>query len=385
MMQFFRSTLPILALLLAAAIYASAAMPAQNAPLEWVYVGTQDHRIEALRLDTSSGALVRTATVDADIRPTWLMAHPNLPVLYAVDDQSNKPGSVTAFNVNRSTGELSRLDAVATRGVGTTHLTFDASSGTVLAANYNSGSVSSVAVRDDGSLDALTSTIGETGSGPNKRQMSAHAHDAIVDPSGHYVLVPDLGADRVFVYRFDRATRVLSKDGTRDFAAPFGSGPRHLVFGADGRFAYLITELSADVMVFRWDAPNGRLTLTQKLQISSTGFSGAKSGAEIALSADGRFVYAADRGENEIVVYRVDAGNGTLSDVQRVPSDGRTPWAFSIEPSGKWLLVANQASGTVSVLAIDRGTGRLSSTGHSAEVRSAVSVAFVGVESALLR
>ncbi|SAL85896.1 3-carboxymuconate cyclase-like protein [Caballeronia arvi] len=379
MMQFFRSTLPVLVLLLAAAMYAGAAMPAQDASHEWVYVGTQANRIEALRLDTSNGELVSVASISGDIRPTWLMAHPRLPVLYAVDDESNKAGSVTAFGVNRETGELSRLGAVATHGVGTTHLSFDAPSETILAANYNSGSVSSVRVRD-GKLDALSSTVSERGSGPGKRQTSAHAHDAVVDPSGRYVLVPDLGADRVFVYRFDRATRTLSKDDSnpsRDFVAPFGSGPRHIVFGVDGRFAYLVTELSADVMVFRWDASQGRLTVRQSLSLSAAGMAGAKSGAEIATSADGRFVYVADRGKNAIVVYRVDAASGMLSEIQRAPSDGVKPWSFCIDPSGRWLVVANQESGTVSVLAISPASGLLKNTGHAANVPSATSIAFV--------
>lgn len=379
MFQFFRSILPALVLLLAAALYACAAMSAQDAPSEWVYVGTQDHHIETLRLDTLSGELAFVASSGGDIRPTWLMAHPRLPVLYAVDDQSNSPGSVTAFGVNRETGDLCRLGVVATQGVGTTHLTFDAPSDTILAANYNSGSVSSVAVRD-GEPKALASTISERGSGPNKRQMSAHAHDAAVDPSGRYVIVPDLGADRVFIYRFDRSTRMLSKDDlnpSRDFVSPFGSGPRHIVFGADGRFAYLVTELSAEVMVFRWDAQQGRLTLAQSLPISTAGFAGVKSGAEIAVSGDGHFVYVADRGENEIVAYRVDVGSGTLSEIQRLPSDGMKPWSFGIDPTGRWLVVANQGSGTVTVLAIDRASGLVRSMGRSVKVEHAVSVAFV--------
>ncbi|WP_250502497.1 lactonase family protein [Caballeronia sp. AZ7_KS35] len=379
MMQLFRCALPVLALLLAATLYASAAVPAQHTPHEWVYVGTQDRRIEILRLDPSSGDLATVASISGDIRPTWLMAHPRLPMLYAVDDRSDKPGSVSAFVVNRETGALNRIGVIATQGVGTTHLTYDASSETIFAANYNSGSVSSVAVRD-GMPEALASTVSERGSGPGKRQMSAHAHDALVDPSGRYVLVPDLGADRVFVYRFDRATRKMWKDDanvSRDFVAPFGSGPRHIVFGANGRFAYLITELSADVMVFRWDSSAGRLTLVQSTPISTTGFSGAKSGAEVAVSGDGNFVYVANRGENEIVVYRVDVVSGKLSEIQRTPSEGLKPWSFCMDPTGKWLLIANQESGSISVKAIDPVTGFLKTTGHSVKASSAVSVAFV--------
>ncbi|WP_250469991.1 lactonase family protein [Caballeronia sp. GAFFF2] len=379
MMQFLRSTLPIFALLLAAAMYASAAMPAQDTSPEFVYVGTQANRIEELRLDPASGELTHIATISLDIRPTWLLKHPRLPVLYAVDDESNKLGSVTAFSISEETGQLSRVGAVATHGVGSTHLTFDAHSNTLFAANYNSGSVSSIANQDDGNVGALASTINERGSGPNRRQMSAHAHSAVVDPSGGYVLVPDLGADRVFVYRFNHATRALTAlDAyhSHDFVMPFGSGPRHIIFGADGRFAYLITELSADVIVFRWDASQGRLALVQSLPVSSAVAESGKSGAELAVSRDGRFVYVANRGENEIVVYSVDQASGRLSEMQRANSGGIKPWSFGIDSSGRWLLVANQGSGTVSVLAIDPATGALKNTSVSAKASTAVSLAF---------
>ncbi|MDR5755154.1 MULTISPECIES: beta-propeller fold lactonase family protein [unclassified Caballeronia] len=148
------------------------------------------------------------------------------------------------------------------------------------------------------------------------------------------------------------------------------------MFGADGRFAYLVTELSAEVMVFRWDAQQGRLTLAQSLPISAAGFAGVKSGAEIAVSGDGHFVYVANRGENQIVVYRV-AASGTLSEIQRVASDGSKPWSFGIDTTGRWLVVANQESGTVNVLAIDRKSGLLKSAGRSVKVERAVTVAFV--------
>jgi 6-phosphogluconolactonase len=149
------------------------------------------------------------------------------------------------------------------------------------------------------------------------------------------------------------------------------------VFGADGRFAYLVTELSADVLVFRWDAQKGRLTLAQSLPISTAVFASVKSGAEITVSGDGHFVYVDNRGENQIVVYRVDAASGTLSEIQRVASDGSKPWSFGIDTTGRWLVVANQESGTVNVLAIDRKSGLLKSTGHSVKVERAVTVAFV--------
>ncbi|KXU83116.1 6-phosphogluconolactonase [Paraburkholderia monticola] len=347
---------------------------------EFVYVGTLNKQISALRFDPASGALSALGPVAEGAKSTWVAASPQAPVLYAVDDDSAKEGSITAYAVDHDNGSLSTLGMVQTGGRGTTFLRFDAPSMTLLGANYNSGSVSSVAVNADGSVGPLVSTLAETGSGPNRRQASAHAHGIAVDPSGRYALVADLGADRVFVYRFDRATHALSQDdATRaaTFVAPAGSGPRHLEFSANGQFVYLLTELSAQVLVFRWDAAQGTLTHVQSLPISTDGFDGMKSGAEIALGRDGRFVYVENRGENALVVYRVNAQTGELSLVQRIASGGDKPWGFGIDASGRWLLVANQRSGKVNVFSIDAASGRLADTGQSADVTDPSSVAFV--------
>ncbi|ALL71232.1 secreted protein (plasmid) [Paraburkholderia caribensis MBA4] len=358
----------------------SAATRPGDTQTDLVYVGTQNSEIRALRFDASTGKLSVIGTVAQGPKSTWVAAHPRLPVLYAVDDDSAREGSVTAYAVNRATGALTKMNVVLAGGSGTTNLWLDTSATTLLAANFGGGSVSSMTVNSDGSLGSRVSTVKETGSGPNRRQASAHAHSAVVDPSGRYVLVPDLGADRVFIYRFDPATHALLADaatGPHAFVAPPGSGPRHIAFGPDGTLAYLLTELSAEVMVLRWDAANARLTLVQSVPVSHAAFQGVKSGAEIAISQDGRFVYVENRGENELVVYRVNPESGLLSLIQRTSSGGDKPWGFAIHPSGKWLVVANQRSGNVNVFSIDPATGMVSDTGESVEMPTPVGVAFV--------
>lgn len=346
-----------------------------------VYVGTQQAQIQALRFDPTTGRLVTIGPVVKGLNATWVQSNPQRPILYAVDDDKVREGSVTAYTVDRATGALAELNRVDSDGRGTTNLSLDARSKTLLAASYNSGSVSTIALEPDGRLGARASTIQETGSGPNvHRQESAHAHNAVVDPSGHYVLVPDLGADRVFVYGFDAATHALLPDNgepPRALATPPGSGPRHLVFGADGRFAYVITELSGEIFVLGWDAAHGRLTPVQTVSLSTPEFKGMKSGAEINISADGRFVYAEDRGENMLVVYRVDPQSGELSELQRIACGGEKPWGMELDPSGRWLFVANQHSGNVAVFGVDPASGKLTATGVTAQVPTAVSVAFV--------
>lgn len=350
------------------------------AQADLVYVGTQGRQLSAMRFDPSTGKLAMIGPVAEGLRPTWTVAHPQLPVLYAVNDENTREGSVTAFAVNRATGALTRVNEVSTGGNGTTYLWFDAPSSTLLAANFAGGSASSIAVKQDGSVGALVSTIKATGSGPHRRQASPHAHSVAVDPSGRYALVPDLGADRVFVYGFDRETHALSPDDAaapRSFVSAAGSGPRHLAFGLSGRHVYLLNELTAEIVTLRWDPQQGRLTQLQALPTSSPEFTGAKSGAEVAVSGDGRFVYVEDRGEGTLVVYGVHAESGELTLVQRISTGGETPWGFAIHPSGKWLLVAHQRSGKVNVFSIDPASGKVADTGQSVETPTPVSLTFV--------
>jgi len=352
------------------------------AQADLVYVGSQGNQLHALRFDQDSGKLSTIGVVAEGLRPTWTVAHPRLPLLYAVDDDSARSGTVTAFLVDRASGKLRKLNQAPTGGNGATYLWLDAPSRTLLAANFASGSVSSLALHPDGSLAALASTIQASGSGPHRRQASPHAHSAAVDPSGRYALVPDLGADRVFIYALDRATHTLSTPlspagASQAYIAPPGSGPRHLVFSHDGRFVWLLNELTAEVATLRWDPQQGQLTPVQTQSTSSSAFTGTRSGAEILLSPDGRFVYVEDRGERTLVAYRVNADTGALDLIQRIASGGEVPWGMAIHASGRWLLVAHQRSNSVNVFHIDPATGLLASTGESATVQGAVSITFV--------
>ena len=144
-----------------------------------------------------------------------------------------------------------------------------------------------------------------------------------------------------------------------------------------GEFVYLLTELSANLMVLRWDASQGHLMLVKSVPTTSLEFQGAKSGAELAISRDGRFVYVENRGENALVVYSISPESGELSLVERTSAGGEKPWGFGIDPSGKWLLVANQQSGTVNAFNIDPVSGMVSNTGQSVDEPTPVSVAFV--------
>jgi 6-phosphogluconolactonase len=359
-------------------IYGAAA--AKNTPADLVYVGTDGGQIYAMRFDPNTGQLTMLGAVAEVPKPRWSIAHPQLPVLYAASDESSKEGTVIAFAVDHETGALAKMNALASGGSGPTHLWLDIPSMSLFAANFGAGSVSSMAINPDGSLGLRVSTIKATGSGPHRRQASPHAHGITIDPSGRYALVSDLGADRVFVYGFDRAAHALLPDDVADpraFVAPAGSGPRRTVFGMHGRFVYVLNELSAEIMALRWDAAQGRLSHVQSLPTSSPEFQGSKSGSEIALGHDGRFLYAGDRGEHTLLVYRIHPDSGEISLVQRTASGGDLPWSFAIHPSGKWMLVANQRSSNVSVFSIDPTTGMLSNTGPSVTSPTPISLSFM--------
>jgi 6-phosphogluconolactonase len=350
---------------------------AHAAPAELAYVGTQAGEIRALRFDPAGGRFTPLGPVAKEGAPTWTAVHPRLPVLYAVNENKTAEGSAIAYALDRASGALTKINETPAGGSGTTYLALDAGATTLFVANFGGGSASSIALNPDGSLGALVSTIKATGSGPHRRQASPHAHSVVLDPSGRYALVPDLGADRVFVYPFDRAARTLAQDTGRELALPPGSGPRHLVFGAGGRHAYLMNELTAQVQVLRWDAAQGRLAPLQAVPLSSPGFEGAKSGSAIGISPDGRFLYAANRGEHELQVFRVHPDSGELALVQRLPSGGQTPWGFALHPSGKWLAVANQRSNTVNLFAVDQASGQLTPAGQALEAPTPVSITFV--------
>ncbi|MFD0687317.1 lactonase family protein [Actinomadura fibrosa] len=321
--------------------------------------GTQIH---GARFDAAAGTLTPLGPV-GDAPSNWTALHPAKRLLYVGGSEDG--GIVHTYAIDRTTGALTRTgtpvrtDEGGTAGGGISHLAVDAPSRTLLVANFEAGLAASLPL-SNGVPGPPASVVRDTGSGPNPRQNGPHVHHVTVDPSGRHALVADFGADRVFVRRFDRSTGVITP-GTGAYASAPGSGPRRVLFHPRGRTAYVLNELSGDVETLDWR--DGTLTRRQRLALDSDAFTGTRSGAELALSRDARFVYASSRGENVLVVFAADERTGSLRLVQRVSSGGLKPWAFTLHRSGRWLLAANQASGTVTVFAVDRGTGTLTPAG----------------------
>ncbi|MFS2109812.1 lactonase family protein [Sphingomonas sp. Sphisp140] len=349
----------------------AAAKPAKRAPR--VYIGTQGKAIVSARFDSRTGTLSALDTAAQVERPTWVIAHPSKPLLYAVSETGTpgtSQGKVFGFAAD-ATGALRPLAGPDSGGAGPTHLALDAVSGTLFAAHYGSGHVAALPIGANGAPGSASSVQVDTGSGPSPRQKGPHAHGSALHPSGKVLAVADLGADRVFLYGFDRRTRTLAPNSAT-IEVPAGHGPRHLAFDAAGKFLFLITELVPELRVYRWNA--GKPELVETLSTLAAPLEKA-SGAEIRLSEDGRFVYVSNRVEDSIAGYAIGA-DGKLREVTRVTAD-KTPWSFTLAPGGRWLLATNQGAGTVTVHARDPKTGVIVPASHSLAVEKPTSLAFL--------
>jgi 6-phosphogluconolactonase len=366
------------ALLVALAAFAASAVaaPAAKPGPVTVYVGTYtdgtSRGIYRFTFDTATGATSEPALAAETKNPTFLALHPSGRFLYAVGEVSSfegaKTGAVSAFAIDPKTGDLALLNQQPSGGTGPCHLVVDKTGRNVLVANYGGGTVAVLPIEPDGRLKPASSVRAHEGSGPNTgRQEKPHAHGIYLDAAERFALSPDLGADRVFVYRFDAAKGTLEPHGAAPLAP--GSGPRHLAFHpSGGAYLYVINELLSTVTAFSYDAEKGALTSLQTVSALPAGFAGKSSTAEIAVSADGRFVYGSNRGDDSLAVFAVDKATGRLTPAGHVSVGGKNPRHFTIDPTGRWILAGHQGSGTIAVLKVDAATGMPALVGSPVKV-----------------
>ena len=383
---------PLLIASLALAGKAHAAEKKAPAPKEYfvyfgTYTGPQSKGIYRSRLDLATGKLTPAELAAEADSPAFLAVHPTRKFLYAVDESADpvkKPGrGVSAFTVDATSGALTLLNHQSSAGAGPCHLAVDREGKSVLVANYSAGSSAAIHLLPDGRLGAPGSVIPHTGSSVNAaRQKSPHAHGIYIAPDNRFAFVPDLGIDKVQVYKLDAAQAKLSANEPPSAALPPGSGPRHMVFHPSGKFAYVINELLCTMAVFRYDAQRGALHEVQNVSTLPAG-EAVKPGystAEVMAHPNGKFIFGSNRGHNSIVVFAVNASTGALTQVQNQSTLGKTPRNFAVDPTGAWLLAENQDSGTVAVFGIDARTGQLTSTGQTVNVPSPVCAVFVAAK-----
>ncbi|MFD7811604.1 lactonase family protein [Streptomyces sp. NPDC059785] len=308
-------------------------------------------------VDETGGTLTVLGAVDAVPDPSYLALSPDGRMLYAVSERDD--GAVAAYRLTGDEPELTG-PPVPVDGSGPTHLSLFA--GHVLTANYGSGSVTAVPLRDDGTLvGAPSDVLVHKGSGPHApRQQAPHAHQVQPDPSGRWAVSVDLGTDSVRVCALDGGTLVPR----REIALRPGSGPRHLAFHPRGGHAYVLNELAPTVTVCRWDAAEGMLRPLAETPVLPAAPDGDAYPSGIVVSPDGRFVWTATRGADVLSVLALDGEELRL--VATVPCGGTWPRALALHPSGRFLYAANERSGDVSWFAVDPVTGTLRPAGSVA-------------------
>jgi 6-phosphogluconolactonase len=330
------------------------------------------------------------AKLAATIRnPSFLAISPDHRFLYAASEDPlslgparDRESYISAYAIDPKTGELHSLNTVPSGGTSTCYLSVDKTGKYVLTASYGSGSISVLRVKEDGGLGEETAFVQHIGHSGTQTQAHPSAFD--VSPDNRFAIVPDLGLDKALIYRFDANTGALSPLDPPFAAVPAGSGPRHFVFASTGKFGYLMNELNGVVSVFAWDPTQGTLTNLQDASTQFPDFVGSNHTAEIQISPDGRFLYQSNRrlrtdnvrGPDTIGVFAIDAQKGTLTLLEQTPTGGIMPRSFAIDPTGGYLLAANELTNNIVAFRIDPATGMLTKTGKEIMVDTPVCLQF---------
>ncbi|PTL78982.1 lactonase family protein [Vitiosangium sp. GDMCC 1.1324] len=347
------------------------------APKElWVYVGTYtsggSEGIYLCRLDMATGTLERVGVTRGVAEPSYLALDPKGRYLYAVNELTEfegKPsGAVSAFTIDSQSRELAFINQQPSQGGAPCYLEVDDTGTFVLVANYVGGNVAVLPIREGGGVGAAVALQQHEGSGPNtERQEGPHAHQIRLDAANRYAFASDLGTDKVMIYRFDAQKGTLTPGLHSSVSSKPGAGPRHLAFHPDGRLVFVINELNSTITAFSYDVEQGALTELQTISTLPEGYTGPNACADIHVSPDGRFLYGSNRGHDSIVVYAIDSA-GTLSYVEHVTTLINWPRNFAIDPTGTFLLVANQKGNTLVSFQRNAQTGKLTSAGQPLEV-----------------
>jgi 6-phosphogluconolactonase len=377
------------AAMVAAALLGAQVGPAvaQNAPgtsAMHAYVGSfttaqrmaRGDGIHVYRADPATGAWTHIQHIGDLVNPSYLALSRDQRFLYSVHGDENY---ATAFALDPATGQAKLLNRAATGGRNGVREAVDPSGKFLVMANYASGSVAVLAIAPDGSLKdqhQLVQLPGEPG--PHKvEQMSSHPHDIVFDPSGRFVLVPDKGLDRVFVFRFDAITGRLTPTEQGSVKSRPGAGSRHLAFHPKLPIVWVLNELDSTIATYRFDTEHGTLTPVQVMSTLPTDFTGYSTTAEIAVSPDGRFVYGSNRGHDSVTIFAANP-EGLLSIVGWQPSQGAGPRFIGLDPAGRFLQAANEQGDNVVTFRVDAASGKLTPTGQVVKNTSPVTIVFTG-------
>jgi 6-phosphogluconolactonase (cycloisomerase 2 family) len=350
--------------------------------------------IYIFKMDLATGLLTQEGLLEDAANPCWLAFHPSGNFLYAANEVSHFEGaisgSVTAYSVNRRSGELTRLNAVESHGAGPAHLSVHPSGKYVFVANYQGGSFAVLPVLSGGQLGAATDVKQDAGSVGPVHATSApkgsfavsgherpHAHMIESDPAGTFVLGTDLGMDRIQVWKLNAAAGTLDAIETQQ-VIPAGDGPRHFVFHPNGRWLYSLQEEGSTVILFDYDSERGLVEFREQVSSLPPGFAGTNFTSEIRISHDGKFLYAANRLHDSIAIFSIGS-SGSLTFAGEEWTRGDYPRSFTIDPSGDFLYSCNQHSDAVTCFRVNKKTGDLKFTGQYTPVGTPSNIVFLAV------
>lgn len=319
--------------------------------------------IYCLKFNLDKGLLSEYGEVTEASNPSYLAIDQTKNFLYAVNElkeySGKKCGSVSSYRINHETYELTYLNTKPTGGTDPCYVTVNSLNTHIFVANFMSGSVCVFPIEKDGSLGEASHFIQHTGSSVHKsRQSSPHAHSVFFDKENRRAFVPDLGIDKIMIYKTDFVNGKLIPNEIPWFEANPGSGPRHCEF--NGNYCYSVNEISCTISVLSYNKENGMLTPVQEVPAITVPFEGENISADIHITPDGKYLYASNRGHDSIVIYAIDQNTGLLEYVDIIPSGGKTPRNFAIDPTGNYLLVCNQDTDNIVVFRINQKSGKLS-------------------------
>jgi len=334
------------------------------------YTGSGSKGIYVYSFDAGTGKAEWISNTEGVVNPSYLAIAPNGKYLYAcTETRIENGGGISAFRFNRENGSLAFINKQSSGGDNPAYVSVHKTGKWVIAGNYSGGSLSAFPVNANGGIQPYSQLIQHIGSSINKqRQAAPHVHATVFSPKEDYLFVPDLGLDKVMIYKFNSSMQRPLQPALQAFAATDpGSGPRHFTFHPNKRWAYLIEEMAGAVVTYKYK--KGKLNVMQKILTHSDTARGNFGSADIHVSPDGKFLYSSNRGdENNIAIFSVDMHSGKLSLIGFQSTMGIQPRNFTIDPSGKYLLAANQKTGNIVIFKRHPVTGLLQYTGEQINI-----------------
>ena len=364
-------------------LFATTAVTAQKN--YYLLVGTytrgKSKGIYVYNFNAQTGKTKWVSNTDSSTNPSYITLSHSGNFLYAVNETGGaNPGKVSAYSFNRKNGNLTYLNTELSGGDDPCYVAVSNNDKWIAVANYSGGNVSVLPINKNGSLRPISQLIQDAGSSVNKaRQEKAHVHESVFSPDNAYLLTPDLGTDKVMIYQFNSSlSKPLRPSSPAFVTAPPGSGPRHITFSPNKKFAYLIHELSGTVTTYAYSM--GKLKEIQELPTHPEGFKGVIGSAEVFVSPDNKFLYASNRGdENNITIFSINSVTGKLTLVGYQSVFGKAPRNFIIDPMGNYLLVANQDSDNIVIFKRDKKTGLLEPTQNQIKLPKPVCLQIVKI------